>query len=131
MKFSGTTASRSAVALSAGWLLGGAAIAMFTAPEASAADCSASGVSSTVSSVTGAAHQFLEGHPAANQVVTAAYGQSPAQAAGDIRRYFTANPGEYYELRGILTPIGDTQRQCNVTVLPPDLAAAYTMFMAG
>jgi hypothetical protein len=34
-------------------------------------------------------------------------------------------------LRGNLAPIGDTQRQCNVSVLPPDLAAAYNEFMAG
>ena len=33
-----------------------------------------------------------------------------------------ANPGEYYDLRGILAPIGDVQRSCNVTVLPPVLA---------
>jgi hypothetical protein len=25
----------------------------------------------------------------------------------------------------------DNQRQCNVSVLPPDLAAAYNEFMAG
>jgi hypothetical protein len=29
-------------------------------------------------------------------------------------------------LDGILTPIGDTQRACNVSVLSPDLASAYT-----
>ena len=38
-----------------------------------------------------------------------------------MRGYFTANPGQYYDLRGILAPIGDVQRQCNVSVLPPDL----------
>ncbi len=31
------------------------------------------------------------------------------QAEADVRGYFTANPQEYYELRGILAPIGDTQ----------------------
>jgi heme-binding protein len=31
----------------------------------------------------------------------------------------------------ILAPIGDAQRQCNVTMLPPELASAYTEFMAG
>ena len=45
------------------------------------------------------------------------------EAEANIRGYFTANPQEYYELRGILAPIGDTQRACNVSVLPPDLAA--------
>ena len=48
-------------------------------------------------------------------------GAEPAATAGaeaNLRGYFTANPSEYYDLRGILAPIGDTQRQCNVTVLP-------------
>ena len=53
------------------------------------------------------------------------------QAESDVRNYFTANPGEYYDLKGILAPIGDKQRQCNVTVLPPELATAYNTFMAG
>jgi heme-binding protein len=34
-------------------------------------------------------------------------------------------------LRGILSPIGDLQQQCNVRVLSPELASAYTEFMAG
>jgi hypothetical protein len=37
----------------------------------------------------------------------------------------------YYELRGILAPIGDAQRQRNASLLPPDLAAAYDQCMAG
>jgi heme-binding protein len=123
MKFTGMAA--------AGWLVGGMAVATLTAPAAAAADCTAGGVAGTVSSVTGEARAFLDRHPGANQVVTAAYGQSPAQAATDVRRYFTANPAEYYELRGILTPIGETERQCNVSVLPPNLATAYSLFMAG
>jgi hypothetical protein len=48
-----------------------------------------------------------------------------------VRGYFTANPAEYYELRGILAPIGDAQSACHVTVLPGELASAYNMFMAG
>ena len=57
--------------------------------------------------------------------------QPRPQAADTLRSYFTANPQQYYDLRGILAPIGDTQSQCNVSVLPPDLAAAYGQFMAG
>ena len=70
-------------------------------------------------------------HPGANQAVGAAFSQPRDQAAGTLRGYFTANPQEYYDLKGILAPIGDTQRQCNVSVLPPELASAYTEFMAG
>ena len=131
MNFSGINARRGVAGIAAGCLLGGLA-ATITAPAASAApDCSAAGVSGTVSSVTGSARDYLAAHPGANQVVTAAYGQPQPQAESNIRGYFTANPQEYYELRGILAPIGDTQRACNVTVLSPELASAYNTFMAG
>ncbi|BBY63727.1 hypothetical protein MHEL_19700 [Mycolicibacterium helvum] len=130
--FSSIAPSRKAAAICAGWLVGGLAAATLAAPMASAApDCSSAGVSNTVSSVTGSAHQYLAGHPGANQVLTAAYTQPRPQAEANVRGYFTANPGEYYELRGILAPIGDTQQACNVTVLPPDLQTAYNAFMAG
>ena len=113
-------------------LLGGVAAALIAGPTAAATEqCSAAALSGTVSSVTGQAQQYLGAHPGANHVVTAAYGQPRDQAASDIRGYFTANPQEYYDLRGILAPIGDVQRQCNVTVLPPELASAYNEFMAG
>lgn len=114
-------------------LCGSVAAVAMALPSASAAPdvCSPQAVAGIVSSVTGAARQYLSGHPGANQVLTQAYTQPRADAASNIRGYFTANPGEYYELRSILAPIGDTQRQCNVTVLPPDLASAYDQFMAG
>jgi hemophore-related protein len=93
--------------------------------------CTAGGVSDTVSTTLGSARAYLDTHPGANQAVGAAFSQPRPQAATALRGYFTANPQEYYELRDILAPIGDTQRQCNVSVLPPDLAAAYNEFMAG
>jgi heme-binding protein len=131
MKFSNTDGRRAGVGV--GCLLGGVAAAMVSMPTAAAApdQCGADQLAGTVSSVTGQARQYLGTHPGANQVVTAAYGQPRDQASSNIRGYFTANPQEYYELRGILAPIGDAQRQCNVTLLPADLAAAYTEFMAG
>jgi heme-binding protein len=132
MKISGIAARRHVAGICAASLLGAVGVATLAAPTASAAtDCSAAGVSNTVSSVTGSAHQYLAAHPGANQVVTAAYSQPRPEAAANIRGYFTAHPQEYYDLRGILAPIGDVQQQCNVTVLPPDLASAYSEFMAG
>ncbi len=115
------------------WVVGGMAAAVLAAPIASAATdvCTGGGVANTVSSVTGSAQQYLANHPGAGQVISAAMHQSPEQAAADVRGYFTANPQEYYDLRGILAPIGDVQRQCNVSVLPPALEAAYSQFMAG
>lgn len=132
MKFSGIASNTRVAVVGTGLLMGGMAVATVVAPMASAApDCSSAGVANTVSSVTGAAHQYLAAHPGANQVLTAAYGQPRPQAEANVRGYFTANPGEYYDLRGILAPIGDTQQACNVTVLPPDLESAYNTFMAG
>jgi heme-binding protein len=131
MKFTGITARLAAAAVSAG-LLGGLAAATIAAPTAVAAPgCSADNVAGTVSSVTGSARDYLASHPGANQAVTAAIGQPRPEAEANLRGYFTANPHEYYDLRGILAPIGDVQSQCNVSVLPPDLASAYDTFMAG
>lgn len=113
-------------------LIAGIAGATVVAPSAQAApDCSAAGVANTVSSVTGSARAYLADHPGANQVLTAASGAPRPVAAANIRSYFTANPAEYYELRSILGPIGDTQSQCHVSLLPPDLSSAYDEFMAG
>jgi hemophore-related protein len=132
MKFSGITARRHVAGVAAGCLLGGVAVATIAAPTAAAApDCTAGGVSNTVSTTLGSARAYLNAHPAANQAVGAAFSQPRPQAASALRDYFTANPQEYYDLKGILAPIGDTQRQCNVSVLPPDLASAYNEFMAG
>ncbi len=129
MKFSGRAACRQAAGCC---LLAGLAVTTITAPTAFAApDCSAAGVAGTVSSVTGSANQYLGSHQGANAVVTAAKNEPRPQAETDLRNYFTAHPQEYVELRGILAPIGDTQRQCNTTVLSPDLESAYNEFMAG
>ena len=129
MNFSGNTLRRHAAGCG---LLAGLAATVIAAPTASAApDCSPGGVASTVSSVTGSATQYLDSHPGANAVVSAARNEPRGQAASDLRNYFTAHPQEYVELRGILAPIGDTQRQCNTSVLSPDLESAYNEFMAG
>lgn len=113
-------------------LLGGLAVATIAAPSAAAApDCSAAAVSGTVSSVTGEARAYLNTHPGANQAVTAAFSQPRPEASATLRGYFNSNPQEYYDLRGILSPIGDVQRTCNIQALPPELASAYDEFMAG
>jgi heme-binding protein len=132
MKISSIVARRRVAGVSAGFLLGGLTVGVIGAPSAAAApDCSPGGVNATVSSAQGAAQQYLAAHPDANQAVTAAFGQSRPESASSLRGYFTAHPQEYYDLRGILAPIGDTERQCNVTALPPTLESAYQEFMAG
>ncbi len=132
MNFSGNNLRRRVAGACAGTLLGGVALATIAAPSAVAApDCSASAVSGTVSQSTGAAQAYLNSHPGANQAVTTAFSQPRPQASATLRAYFTAKPAEYNDLRGILAPIGDVQRQCNVQALPPNLASAYDEFMAG
>lgn len=132
MKNSSIVARRRVAGVSAGFLLGGLTVGLVGAPSAAAApDCSPGGVNATVTSVQGAAEQYLAAHPDANQVVTAAYGQPRPEAESSLRGYFTAHPQQYYDLRGILAPIGDTERQCNVKALPPFLESAYQEFMAG
>jgi hemophore-related protein len=118
--------------LSTGLLISGLAAAVMVAPTAAAApDCSPGALSNTVGTTTDSARQYLQNHPDANDVVTASEGLPRPVAAADLRGYFTAHPQEYYALRGILAPIGDAQRQCDTTLLPPDLASAYDEFMAG
>lgn len=132
MKIISIAARRRVAGVSAGCLIGGIAIGMAGAPSAAAApDCSQAGINATVSSATGSAQQYLAGHPGANQAVTAAENQPRGEAATNLRNYFTAHPQEYYDLRGILAPIGDTERQCNVSALPPYYESAYHEFMAG
>ena len=106
-------------------------LAAATIASAAPEQCEAGSLANTASTATGSAHAYLDAHPDANQAVTAAAGQPRDQAAANLRGYFTAHLQEYYDLRGILAPIGDAQRQCNVTVLPPDLASAYSEFMLG
>ena len=132
MNINNIVARQRVAGLTAGCLLAGLAMGIAAAPSAVAApDCSPGSVNATVSSATGSAQQYLSAHPDASQVVMAAYGQPRPQAASDLRSYFTSHPNEYYDLRGILSPIGDTERQCSVTALPPNLESAYHEFMAG
>lgn len=131
MKISGICA-RPTIVAAAACGLGAVAAAIIAAPSAAAGpDCSAGGLAGTVSTVTASARDYLGSHPGANQVLTTASSQPRPQAEANVRAYFTANPQEYYDLRGILAPIGDAQRACNVALLPPELASAYYQFMAG
>lgn len=131
-KFGGNKGRQRVAAVCASCLLGGLTSTTIAVPAASAApDCSPDGVNNTVSSVRSSADQYLDSHPGANQAVTAAFNQPRPQAEANLRGYFSSHPQEYYDLRGILQPIGDTQRECNTAVLPPDLESAYNVFMAG
>jgi hemophore-related protein len=132
MKMIGFTMRRGVSGAFAGCLLAGIAAATITAPAANAAPCSASGATGTISSVSGAASQFLIAHPGADQVLTNAASQSPDDARASVRAYFTANPGEYLELKGITRPLVDLQKQCGVSGLGgADLLQAFNEFQNG
>ena len=85
----------------------GCVLCVLVAPTAGAAPdpCSASGVAATASGVLNAASGYLDGHPDANNVLTAAVNQPPADAKASVRGYFLSHPGEALELKGIAQPL--------------------------
>jgi hemophore-related protein len=102
------------------------------APTASAAPdpCTASGVAATASGVLNSASGYLDGHPDANNVLTAAVNQSPADAKSSVRGYFLGHPGEALELKGIAQPLLDLRSRCNTSVSPDQLAALFDALSA-
>lgn len=99
------------------------AVAVPTAGAAPA--CSASGLSTTASGVLSAAGAYLDAHPGANDVLTAAGTQSPEEARSSVRGYFTAHPGEFLDLKGIASPLSDLKNQCGISVSPGQLALLF------
>lgn len=103
----------------------GACAAVVTAPAATAADCTASGLASVAGPVLAEAGGYLGAHPGANNVLTAAATQPPDVARNNVRGYFTANPGEFLDLRRIAGPLQDLRNQCGVTVTPGQFATLF------
>jgi heme-binding protein len=105
----------------------GCVVGVMVAPIAGATPdpCSASGVAATASGVLNSASGYLDGHPDANNVLTAAVNQSPADAKAAVRGYFLGHPGEALELRGIAQPLLDLRSRCNTSVSPDQLAALF------
>jgi heme-binding protein len=117
-------------------LLGGfaggalAAAAVIGAPTAIAqpAPCTAAGLASTVSSVTGAAGQYLDAHQDVNDALTRAGSQSPSDAQSSLRAYFVGHPQELIDLHGIAQPLTNLRSQCNSAVSPAQLSALLQAF---
>ena len=105
----------------------GCALCLIVAPTAGAApdQCSASGVAATASGVLNSASGYLDGHPDANNVLTTAVNQSPADAKSSVRGYFLSHPGQALELKGIAQPLLDLRGRCNTSVSPDQLAALF------
>jgi len=104
-----------------------AATVIATAPTAGAAPdpCSASGLAATSSGVLNAASGYLDAHPDANNVLTAAVNQPPADAKSSVRGYFLGHPGEALDLKNIAQPLLNLRGQCNTAVTPDQLAALF------
>jgi hemophore-related protein len=126
MTISATAVRRGLLGAFATCALGGVVAATIAIPAAGAAPgCSASDFSHTASGVLAAAGGWLDAHPQANDVLTAA-GMQGAGAETSVRDYFVAHPQEYQELRGIAAPLIDMQRGCGAAIQPMQIAALYT-----
>jgi hemophore-related protein len=82
-------------------------------------------VAATASGVLNAASGYLDSHPDANNVLTAAVSQSPADARSSVRGYFVGHPGEMLDLKNIAQPLTELRGQCNTSVSPDQLAALF------
>lgn len=102
-----------------------AVIAGSPAAGADPGQCTASGLAATASGVLSAAGGYLNNHPDANNVLTAAVSQPPADAKSSVRGYFLGHPGEALELKGIAQPLLDLRGQCNTAMTPDQLAALF------
>lgn len=94
-------------------------------PAANAAPCKASGYAATASGVLAAAGGYLDAHPGADDVLTAAADQPPADANASVRGYFTGHPGEFLDLNNIVQPLKDIKNQCGINVTPSQLATLF------
>lgn len=103
----------------------GVSVAVVTAPMASAADCTASGLAVTAGGVLAEAGGYLAGHPGANNVLTAAATQPPDVARNNVRGYFMGNPGEFLDLSRIASPLKDLRNQCGIAITPAQFATLF------
>jgi hemophore-related protein len=107
--------------LGTGALLGAAA-ATIALPSASAQpQCTAAGLSSALSTVSGQTAAYLNSHPGANDAVTNAGTGGEAV----IRDYFVAHPQEWVDLQRIAQPLRTLRQQCQVDVAPAEIARLY------
>jgi hemophore-related protein len=134
MTISVTAVRRGFVGAFATCALGGVAAATIAVPSAAAQPaqpgCAASDFSRTASGVLASASGWLDTHPGANDVLSAA-GMQGSGAEQSVRDYFVAHPQEYQELRGIAAPMIDQQRSCGPAIQPMQIAALYQALSQG
>ena len=124
MKLFETSTRRHAIGVTAACALAVVAVGVAT-PSANAAPCEASGLATTASGVLGEAGGYLDAHPGANDVLTAAANQPPDEARSNVRGYFTGHPGEFLDLQRIAQPLKDLRSQCGISISPTQLASLF------
>ena len=91
-----------------------------TPAPAAAPDCTAAGLSATISSVTKNLSDYFAVHPDANQALIDATRQSAFGAIGAFNSYFTDHPDQANDIRAIKAPLVDFQNQCGLQVEPAE-----------
>jgi hemophore-related protein len=119
-----TSARRRVVVVAAASALAALAVGV-APPSANAAPCAASGLATTASGVLAEAGGYLDAHPGANDVLTAAANQPPDEARSNVRGYFTGHPGEFLDLQRITQPLKDLRSQCGIAISPSQLASLF------
>ncbi|BBY57916.1 hemophore-related protein [Mycolicibacterium sarraceniae] len=83
-------------------------------------DCTAAGLSATVSSVTKNLSDYFAVHPDANQALIDATRQSGFSAIGACNSYFNDHPDQANDIRAIKAPLVDFQNRCGLQVEPAE-----------
>lgn len=97
-----------------------AAVAEPTPAPAPVSDCSAAGLSATISSVTKNLSDYFAVHPDANQALIDATRQSGFSAIGAFNTYFNDHPDQANDIRAIKAPLVDFQNRCGLQVEPAE-----------
>ncbi len=87
---------------------------------AAATDCSAAGLSATISSVTKNLSDYFAVHPDANEALLDATRQSAFSAVGAFNTYFNDHPDQANDIRAIKAPLVDFQNRCGLQVEPAE-----------
>ncbi|MEZ0357036.1 hypothetical protein CRM90_12500 [Mycobacterium sp. ENV421] len=87
---------------------------------AAATECSAAGLSATISSVTKDLSDYFAVHPDANEALLDATRQSAFSAIGAFNTYFNDHPDQASDIRAIKAPLVDFQNRCGLQVEPAE-----------
>jgi heme-binding protein len=87
--------------------------------------CTASGLSNALGSVSSATGAYLASHPGANDVITNSGALPAGEGENAIRTYFVAHPQEWADLQSIAQPLRTLRQQCDADVAPAEIARLF------